>query len=124
MNRNALYIRLQAKPEKAVELEEFINNKLHLIQKEEEALTWYAIKLDPSNYGLFVTFENEVDLKMHIAGPFMDELNRSASHMLSCKPEYTQADLIATKIGAQAQFIAANAAANAKKYDLRFIDGL
>jgi hypothetical protein len=51
-----LLVRLEAKPGKEDDVEKFLLGGLDLVQEETDTLTWYAIRLGPSAFGIFDTF--------------------------------------------------------------------
>ena len=57
---------LKAKPGKEGELEGFLKSALPLVNKEKGTITWHALKLNNSTYGIFDTFEDEGGPKAHI----------------------------------------------------------
>lgn len=68
MEKLALLIRLGAKPRKEDEVADFIKGALPLAQGEEQTINWYALKLGPSTFGIFDTFETEDGRKAHLGG--------------------------------------------------------
>ena len=59
MVKFALLARLEAKPGKEQEVADFIKSALPLAQQEAETISWYALQIGPSTFGIFDTFENE-----------------------------------------------------------------
>ena len=55
----ALWARLEAKPGKEADVESFLLNGLSIVQDEPSTVTWYAVKLGPSTFGIFDTFLDE-----------------------------------------------------------------
>jgi hypothetical protein len=53
-----LLVRLVAKAGKEKEVEDFIKGALPLAEAEPDTITWYAIKIDHSTFGIFDTFPN------------------------------------------------------------------
>ena len=54
-----LLVRLEAKPGKESEVENFLRESLLMAQEEPLTITWFAIRLGPSTFGLFDGFSNE-----------------------------------------------------------------
>ena len=52
-------VRLEAKPGKEAELENFIKNGLGIVHDEPTTISWYGLRLGPSTFGVFDTFQNE-----------------------------------------------------------------
>ena len=59
MSRVAIWAQLEAKPGKEKEVEEFLKSAQPLAEREPGTLSWYAIKMGPSTYGIFDTFADE-----------------------------------------------------------------
>ncbi|MEP6891333.1 MAG: hypothetical protein ABI955_11640, partial [Nitrospirota bacterium] len=65
---SALWVRLEAKPGKEADVESFLMNGLSIVQDEPATITWYAMKLGPSSFGIFDTFPDEAGRQAHLAG--------------------------------------------------------
>ena len=50
MVKTALLVRLEAKPGKEAELEEFLKSALPLAQQEPATTAWFALKFGPSSF--------------------------------------------------------------------------
>ena len=61
--RTALLVRLQAKPGKEAAVAKFLEGGLPIVEQEPGTVTWYAIKLGPSTFGIFDTFRTMPDVK-------------------------------------------------------------
>ena len=93
----ALLLRLEARPGKEAELEAFLRSALHLAQAEPGTLQWYALKLGPSSYGIFDTFESEAGRQDHLSGPIARALLERADELLSQPPTVEQLEVLAVK---------------------------
>jgi quinol monooxygenase YgiN len=74
MEKIALLARLEAKPGKEKEVEEFIKGALALAQEEPGTVRWYALKFGQSSFGIFDTFEDEAGRQAHLGGPIAHAL--------------------------------------------------
>jgi quinol monooxygenase YgiN len=97
MVKFALLARLEAKPGKEQEVAAFIEGALSLAQQETETISWYALQLGSSTFGIFDTFETEEGRKAHLNGPIAAALMAHASELLSTAPVIEQVDLLAVK---------------------------
>ncbi|MEZ0332081.1 MAG: putative quinol monooxygenase [Methylophilaceae bacterium] len=120
MSKVALYVRLEAKPEKAKELEQFLKSAVFLLKDEPETITWYALKFTETTFGIFDSFNHEDGRKAHLAGKVAEALFDKADELLAEKPVVIPVELLATKFGADAE----TSNSGTKKYNLRFVDGL
>jgi len=121
MSKAALYIRLEAKPEKAKQLEDFLKNVLPMVKEEGESITWYAMKFSDTAFGIFDSFADEQHRKTHLEGKVLASIFEIAEELLDEQPVVIPVDLLASKIVDDTEVAGV---AHAKKYNLRFIDGL
>jgi quinol monooxygenase YgiN len=98
MVKLALLVRLEAKPGKEAEVEKFLNGGLPLVEEEPATITWYAIKLGPSTYGIFDTFPDEKGRQAHLSGKVAAALMAKASELLSEPPQIQQVEILAAKL--------------------------
>jgi quinol monooxygenase YgiN len=98
MVKVALYVHLEAKPGKEAEVEKFLNGGLALVEEEPATITWYAIKLGPSTYGIFDTFENDKGRQAHLSGKVAAALMAKASELFSEPPHIQQVEILAAKL--------------------------
>ena len=70
----ALFVRLEVKPGKEVDVESFLLNGLSIVQDEPSATTCYAIKLGPVTFGIFDTFADNSGRQAHLSGRIAEAL--------------------------------------------------
>jgi len=97
MVKFALLARLEAKPGKEQEVADFIKSALPLARQEAETISWYALQIGPSTFGIFDTFENEEGRKAHLGGQIAAALMAKAPELLAIAPVIEQVDLLAVK---------------------------
>ena len=97
MVKLALYVQLEAKPGKEQEVENFLRSGLSIVQQEPATRTWYALKMGPSTYGIFDTFENEAGREAHLNGQVAAALKEKAADLFANQPKIEKIDLIAAK---------------------------
>ena len=97
MVKFALVARLEAKPGKEQEVADFIRSALPLAQQEAETISWYALQIGPSTFGIFDTFENEEGRKAHLSGQIAAALMAKAPELLAIDPVIEQVSLLAVK---------------------------
>ena len=98
MVKVALLVRLEAKPGKEADVENFLRSGLPLAQQEPATITWYAIRLGPSTFGIFDTFPDESGRQAHLNGPIAAALMSQASELLSQPPTIETVDILAAKL--------------------------
>ena len=97
MVKFALLARVEAKPGKEADVENFLKSALPLAEEEKDTVSWYALKIGPSTFGIFDTFENEAGREGHLAGKIAAALMEHASELLSLPPTIEKVELLAVK---------------------------
>jgi len=77
-----LYVIVNAKPEKAAELKQFLSSAIDLANQEAGTKSWYAFQVDATTFGIFDTFENEEGRNAHLNGDIAAALLQNADHLL------------------------------------------
>lgn len=98
MVKVALLVRLEAKAGKEEEVEKFLRSGLSIVEEEPATITWYAIKLGPSTFGIFDTFPDEHGRQAHLSGKVAAALMAKASELLSQPPQIEQVEILAAKL--------------------------
>ena len=94
----ALYVKLEAKPGKEKDVENFLRGGLAIVENEPATLTWYALKLSPSTFGIFDTFPDEEGRQAHLSGEVAKALMAKAGDLLSEPPQIQKVDVLAAKL--------------------------
>ncbi len=97
MVKLALLARLEAKPGKEQEVADFIKSALPLAEAESGTVSWYALQIGPSTFGIFDTFENEEGREAHLGGEIAKALMAKAPGLLAKDPVIEKVDLLAVK---------------------------
>ncbi|HUN63613.1 MAG TPA: hypothetical protein VMU53_16560 [Candidatus Sulfotelmatobacter sp.] len=97
MAKLAIWAVVESKPGKEKEVEEFLKSAQPLAEKEVGTLTWYALKIGPSKFGIFDTFANESGRDAHLAGDIAKALVAKAKDLFSKDPEIHKIDVLAAK---------------------------
>ena len=63
-----LLVRIEALPGREAEVESFLRQGLPIVQQEPATITWYAIRLGPSTFGIFDTFPDQDGRQAHLSG--------------------------------------------------------
>jgi len=93
-----LLVRLEAKPGKEADVESFLRSGLAIVQDEPATITWYAIKLGRSTFGIFDTFPNDSGRQAHLAGRVAAALMAKAPELLAQAPVIEKIDILAAKL--------------------------
>ena len=97
MGKLAIWAQLEAKPGKEQEVEKFLKSAQPLAEKEPGTITWYAIKLGPSRYGIFDTFADESGRNAHLNGEIAKALFAKAQDLFAKPPEIKKPEILASK---------------------------
>ena len=94
----ALLVRLEARPGKESEVEQFLRGGLEIVQDEPATTTWYALRLGPSTFGIFDTFPDDSGRQAHLSGRVAAALMAKAGELLSKPPQIEKVDILAAKL--------------------------
>lgn len=95
MSDVGLLVRLEAKPEKADDVATFLAGALDLVREESGTVTWFAIRLGPTTFGIFDTFRDESGRQAHLAGQVAAALMENAPALLAADPVIEQVEVLA-----------------------------
>ena len=93
-----LLVRLEAKPGKEAEVENFLKSGLGLVEDEPETTVWFAIRMGQSTFGIFDAFPSESGRKAHLSGAVAAALMAKASELLAKPPVIENVDVLAVKL--------------------------
>jgi quinol monooxygenase YgiN len=98
MVTKALLVRLEAKSGKEVEVENFLNSGLELVEDEPDTTAWFAIRMGPTTFGIFDAFPTESGRQAHLNGKVAAALMQKAADLFSQTPVIEKVDVLATKL--------------------------
>ena len=98
MVKLALYVRLEAKPGKEKEVEEFLLGGLPLVEAEPGTIAWFGLKLGPSAFGIFDAFADEAGRDAHLNGKVAAALMAKAGDLFASPPTIEKVDVLAAKL--------------------------
>ena len=98
MVKMALFVRLEAKPGKEKDVEDFLRSGLPLVQQEPATTAWFAIRMGPSTFGIFDAFLNDAGRQAHLSGKVAAALMAKAGELLSKPPSIESVDILAAKL--------------------------
>ena len=97
MIKFALFARLEAKPGKEAEVQEFLDAALAMSHDEEATPVWFALRLSASTFGIFDAFNDEAGREAHLTGPIAQALMIRAPHLFSSPPSIELVDVLGFK---------------------------
>jgi quinol monooxygenase YgiN len=98
MVKVALFVRLEAKPGKEKEVENFLLGGLPIVQDEPATTVWFGIRLGPSTFGIFDAFPDEAGRQAHLTGKVAAALMAKAGDLFSTSPSIEKVDILASKL--------------------------
>lgn len=110
MSTVGLFVSLEAKPGKEREVADFLQSGLSIVQDEPATLTWYAVRIGPTTFGIFDTFPDDAGRQAHLAGRVAAALKARAEELFARPPVIERIDILAEKIDADATAAAVVAA--------------
>ena len=90
-----LLVRLEAKPDNADDVATFLAGALDLVREEAGTVSWFAIRIGPTTFGIFDTFRDESGRQAHLAGQVAAALMEHAPTLLAEDPVVEQVDVLA-----------------------------
>jgi quinol monooxygenase YgiN len=93
----ALFVKLETKPSKETEVEAFLKGGLAIVE-EPATIAWFAIRLDPTTFGIFDAFPDEAGRQAHLSGRVAAALMAKAPELLATPPVIEKADVLASKL--------------------------
>ena len=98
MVKVALFVRLEAKPGKEADVENFLRDGLPVIQEEPATIVWFGIRLGPTTFGIFDAFPDEAGRQAHLSGKVAAALMAKAPELLAQPPVIEKVDVLAAKL--------------------------
>ncbi|HEY7291925.1 MAG TPA: antibiotic biosynthesis monooxygenase [Vicinamibacterales bacterium] len=97
MVKVGLWVRLEAKPGKERDVDEFLRGGLAIVQAEPATVDWFAIRLNASTFGIFDTFADDAGRDAHLAGRVAAALMAKAPDLLAKPPSIEKIEVLASK---------------------------
>ena len=98
MLKLGLFVRLEAKAGKEEEVAAFLKQGLQLARAETTTPLWFAVKMGPTTFAIFDSFENESGRQAHLNGPIAKALMAQAPHLLATPPSIEPYEVLGTKL--------------------------
>ena len=97
MVKVALLVRLEAKPGKEADVEQFLRGGLAIVQGEPATTDWFALRIGPSTFGIFDTIADDSGRDAHLNGRVAAALMAKAPELLAKAPVIEKVDVLAAK---------------------------
>jgi len=93
---------LEAKAGKERDVEQFLKSAVSLAEREQQTVSWYAMKLGPSTFGIFDTFADQKGREAHLTGDIAKALFARAEELFAKPPVIQQSEILAVKPASRA----------------------
>jgi quinol monooxygenase YgiN len=97
LDKFAILVLLEARPGREQEVEDFLKSAQPLAAREAATTTWYAVKLGPTRFGIFDTFQTEEGRKAHLTGEIAKALFARAKELFANPPQVEMLEILAAK---------------------------
>ena len=97
MSKLAIWAQVEAKAGKEQDVAEFLKSAQALAEKELGTITWYAVKLGETKFGIFDTFADEKGREAHLNGEIAKALFGKARELFVREPEVHKLEILAAK---------------------------
>jgi quinol monooxygenase YgiN len=86
MSHVGLLVRLEAKPDKAEELADFLKGALPAAKNEPGTASWFALRIGPTTFGIYDSFPDDGARQKHLSGPIAAALTAKAPRSWPNRP--------------------------------------
>jgi quinol monooxygenase YgiN len=98
MTNLGLYVQLEAKKGGEQKVAAFLASALPLVEAERGTITWFAMRMGPTTFGIFDTFADEEGREAHLSGEVAKALMAKAQELLAKDPTIVRIDILADKL--------------------------
>ena len=98
MARIALFVRLDAKPGKEKDVEQFLLANLPVVQEAPATNAGFAIRLGPSTFGIFDAFPNAGGWQALLTSKMATDLMAKAPELLAKLPSIEKVGVLTAKL--------------------------
>jgi quinol monooxygenase YgiN len=98
MNKVGILAKLQARPGKETDVEQFLSLAIPLVAAEVGTTAWFAFKIGPGTFGIFDTFKDEEGRIAHMTGDVAKALFARAEELFLTHPQVDMVDILAEKV--------------------------
>jgi quinol monooxygenase YgiN len=100
MVKLAFFARFEAKSGKEEAVAKFLETALDMARKEPTTINWYALRLSPTTFGVFDTFNDEEGRQRHLNGPIGQALMAKMPELFASPPSIEPVQVLGAKIAA------------------------
>ncbi|MBX3334474.1 MAG: antibiotic biosynthesis monooxygenase [Nitrospira sp.] len=93
-----LLVRLKVKPGKEMEVARLLEGAQEIANGESAMPIWFALRLEPSVFGIFNAFPDEAGRTAHLEGELAKAVKAKGSALFVEPPMIEQIDILASKV--------------------------
>ncbi len=93
-----LFVRLESKPGKEADVDNFLRGGLILVEDEPNTTAWFAIRMGPSTFGIFDAFPNESSRQEQLSGKLATALAEKTNELFTMLPTIEKVNILAAKL--------------------------
>ena len=93
-----LLVRLEAKPGREKDVEDFLASGLPLAQQEPATTAWFSIRVSPTEFAIFDVFPDDTGRQAHLSGKIAAALMDRAPELFAKPPVIEKVDVVAAKL--------------------------
>jgi hypothetical protein len=93
-----LLVRLEARPGKEGDVEQFLMDGLPIVLEEPDTTAWFAIRIGPRTFGIFDVFPAEDGRRAHLEGRVAAALMARSEELFANGPDIGLVDVLAAKL--------------------------
>ena len=97
MVKLAFFARFEAKPGKEEAVAKFLEKALEMVNREPTTINGYALRLSPTTFGVFDTFNSEDGRQRHLNGPVGQALMAAAPELFASLPSIDPVEVLGLK---------------------------
>jgi quinol monooxygenase YgiN len=98
MNKVGILAKLQARPGKEADVEQFLSLATPLVAAEVGTTAWFAFEIGPGTFGIFDTFKDEEGRIAHMTGEVAKALFARAEELFLTHPQVDMVEILAEKL--------------------------
>jgi quinol monooxygenase YgiN len=92
-----LLVRMLAKPTKANDVAQFLEDALEMVRNEPATTAWFGVRFSVLEFGIFDAFPDEAGRHAHLTGRVAQALKEN-EHLFEETPSFETADVLAAQL--------------------------
>lgn len=90
-----LFIKVEAKPDKAAEVETMLKAAVEAVRQEGKAVCWFGLRLGPTTFAVYDAFADEEDRRAHLEANG-EALRKAGADLFAAPPTVEHIDVVAS----------------------------